>query len=97
AAKGYEHSAGGETRSMSGAFAGDGRVDFVVGNSGLNTRLHTTPSEPARMYVKDFDGDGFPEQIVTCSENGASYPLLLRDELTAALPYLKPRYPKYAD
>src|SRR6266566_4893547 len=97
ATKGIEHSAGWWNRIIAGDFDGDGRVDFVVGNLGLNTRLHTTPSEPARMYVKDFDGDGFPEQIVTCSENGASYPLLLRDELTAALPYLKPRYPKYAD
>jgi hypothetical protein len=49
------------------------------------------------MYVKDFDGNGFPEQILTCYANGVSYPLVLRDELTAALPYLKPRYPKYSD
>ncbi|HEV8509146.1 MAG TPA: VCBS repeat-containing protein, partial [Gemmatimonadales bacterium] len=35
--------------------------------------------------------------IVTCYEGGVSYPLLLRDELTNALPYLKPRFPKYSD
>jgi len=97
ATKGLEHSAGWWNRIIAGDFDGDGRVDFVVGNLGLNTRLHATAAEPARMYVKDFDGDGFPEQIVTCYENGVSYPLLLRDELTAALPYLKSRYPKYAD
>src|SRR5438552_7743137 len=97
ATKGLEHSAGWWNRIIAGDFDGDGRVDFVVGNLGLNTRLHATAAEPARMYVKDFDGYGFPAQIVTCYENGVSYPLLLRDELTAALPYLKSRYPKYAD
>jgi hypothetical protein len=49
------------------------------------------------MYVKDFDGNGFPEQIVSCYSDGVSYPLVLRDDLVAALPYLKTRYLSYAD
>jgi hypothetical protein len=97
ATRGLEHSAGWWNRIIAGDFNGDGRIDFVVGNLGLNTRLHATPTEPTRMYVKDFDGNGFPEQMLTGYENGVSYPLVLRDELTAALPYLKPRYPKYSD
>jgi hypothetical protein len=97
ATKGFEHSAGWWNRIIAADFDGDGRIDFVLGNLGLNTRLHASPAEPARMYVKDFDGNGFPEQIVTCYKNGKSLPLVLRDELTAALPYLKPRYPKYSD
>src|SRR5206468_968782 len=97
ATRGLEHSAGWWNRIIAGDFDGDGRIDFVVGNLGLNTRLHASPAEPARMYVKDFAGNGFPEQIVTVYEDGKSLPLVLRDELTAALPYLKPRYPKYSD
>jgi hypothetical protein len=97
ATKGLEHSAGWWNRIVAGDFDGDGRVDLVLGNLGLNTRLHASPTEPARMYVKDFDGNGFSEQILTCYEQGASYPLALRDELTAALPYLKTRFPKYSD
>jgi hypothetical protein len=97
ATPGLEHSTGWWNRIIAADFTGDGLVDFVIGNLGLNTRLHATPSEPTRMYVKDFDGNGFPEQILTSYEAGVAYPLALRDELTSALPYLKSRYPKYAD
>jgi enediyne biosynthesis protein E4 len=95
--RGLEHTSGWWNRIITADFNGDGRPDFVAGNLGLNTRLHASPTQPARMYVKDFDGNGFPEQIVTLYENGTSLPLALRDELTNALPYLRPRYPKYSD
>jgi hypothetical protein len=95
--RGLERSAGWWNRIIAADFNGDGRPDFVLGNLGLNSRLHASPAEPARMYIKDFDGNGFPEQVVTLYEGGKSLPLALRDELTNALPYLKPRYPKYSD
>lgn len=95
--RGFEQSAGWWNRIVAGDFNADGRIDFVLGNLGLNTRLRASPTEPARMYVKDFDRNGFSEQILTCFQNGKSYPLALRDELTAALPYLKPRFPKFSD
>jgi hypothetical protein len=94
---GLDHSAGWWNRIIAGDFNGDGRTDFVLGNLGLNSRFHATPAEPARMYVKDFDGNGFPEQLVALYEGGKSLPLALRDELTNALPFLAARYPKYAD
>ena len=93
--RGLEQSAGWWNRIIAGDFTGDGRVDFVVGNAGLNFRLHASADEPARMYVRDFDHNGFPEQILTTVENGQETPVALRDELTAVLPSLKPRYPKY--
>jgi hypothetical protein len=94
ATPGLAHSAGWWNRVVAADFTGDGRADFVLGNAGLNSRLDGS----ARMYVKDFDRNGFPEQIlVTGSADGNAFPLALRDELTAAIPSLKPRYPKYAD
>ncbi|HXO85251.1 MAG TPA: VCBS repeat-containing protein [Gemmatimonadales bacterium] len=95
--RGLEQSAGWWNRIAAGDFTGDGRVDFVVGNAGLNFRLHASADEPARMYVRDFDHNGFPEQVLTTVEGGRETPLALRDELTGALPSLKPRYPKYVD
>jgi hypothetical protein len=97
AAKGLEKSNGWWNRIVAGDFDGDGRVDFVVGNLGLNSRLRASEREPATMYVKDFDGNGFAEQIISTYNGGVSYPLPLRDDLLKAIPSLKARYLNYKD
>ncbi|MGI9078945.1 MAG: VCBS repeat-containing protein [Gemmatimonadaceae bacterium] len=94
---GLEKSHGWWNRIVAGDFTGDGRIDFVVGNLGLNTRLRAAQNEPATMYVKDFDGNGLVEQIVSYYNDGVSYPLLLRDDLMRSLPFLSTRFPKYED
>src|SRR5205823_3376561 len=58
---------------------------------------HASEAEPTAMYVKDFDGNGVTDQIVSVYNHGTSYPIAMRDELITALPYLRPRYPRYAD
>ena len=94
---GLERSHGWWNRIVADDFDGDGRVDFVVGNLGLNGRLHASESEPATMYVKDFDRNGSVEQILALYNGGKSYPLPMRDELLRALPYLKARFLRYED
>lgn len=94
---GLEKSNGWWNRIIATDVDGDGRVDFVVGNLGLNGRLHASAAEPTRMYVKDFDGNGFAEQIITMYNGGVSYPLPLRDDLIRAIPSLKARYLNYKD
>ncbi|MEO7598283.1 MAG: FG-GAP-like repeat-containing protein [Opitutus sp.] len=36
----------------------DGRMDFVLGNQGLNTPYHATPEKPALLLAGDFGGTG---------------------------------------
>ncbi|MDP9177828.1 MAG: VCBS repeat-containing protein, partial [Gemmatimonadota bacterium] len=95
ATPGLEKSHGWWNRIVAGDFTGDGRMDFVIGNLGLNTRLQATASEPATMHVKDFDRNGFVEQIISYFNHGRSYPLPLRDDLIKSLPFLKARYLNY--
>jgi len=94
-APGLEQSNGWYNRVLAGDFTGHGRTDFLLGNLGLNTRLRASPTEPATMLVKDFDGNGYVEQILSCFNGGQNYPITLRDDLLKALPYLKARYPNY--
>jgi hypothetical protein len=49
------------------------------------------------MYVKDFDGNGFVEQVVATYQGGKSWPLALRDDLIRSIPPLKSRYLAYQD
>jgi enediyne biosynthesis protein E4 len=95
--KGLEQTNGWWNRIVAGDFTGNGRTDFIVGNLGLNSRLHASPSEPTTLYVKDFLRNGSVEQIMATYNGGKSYPIVMRDDLLRALPYLQTRYPKYAD
>jgi hypothetical protein len=94
---GLEKSDGWWNRIIAGDFTGDGRLDFIVGNLGLNSRLQAKPDEPVTMYVKDFTHNGFVQQIISYRHNGREYPLTLRDDLIRSLTFLKDRYRNYKD
>ncbi len=96
-APGLEKSNGWWNRIIAGDFTGNGRVDFIVGNVGLNTRLQANANEPVTMYVKDFANNGFVQQVISYYNNGKPYPLALRDDLIRSLPFLRDRYQNYKD
>jgi hypothetical protein len=76
---------------------GDGFMDFVLGNNGLNSFFKASADRPVTMYVNDFDLNGSIEQIV-CSFNGdKSYPMAMKDDLVKQIPSLATKYPKYED
>ena len=93
--RGLERSNGWWNRIVAADFTGDGRVDFVVGNLGLNTRLNATAAEPVTMAVGDFGHTGFVEQIVSTYTADTLRPLPLRDDLLRVLPYLEKQFPTY--
>jgi len=74
---------------------GDGRADLVLGNLGLNSYLRASVTEPARMYVHDFFGNGTVEQVITFYKHGVSYPLATRDELVKLMPTLRSKFASY--
>ena len=76
---------------------GDGYLDIIGANHGLNSRFKASEKKPVSMYVSDFDGNGTAEQILTCYNGDSAYPMLLRHDLVSVLPYLKKKYLKYED
>ena len=76
---------------------GDGMVDFVLGNQGLNSRFKASSVRPVTMYVNDFDLNGSVEQII-CAYNGdKSYPLVMMDDLVKQIPSLSAKFKKFDD
>ncbi len=74
---------------------GDGDLDFVAGNHGLNSRFRASLEKPVSMYVGDFDENGNVDQII-CTYNGSvAYPMVLKHDLVNRIPYLKKKYLKY--
>ncbi len=78
-----------------GDFDGDGDMDFVAGNHGLNSRFKASEERPVTMYVNDFDRNGSAEQIIFTYEGDSAYPLALKHDLTRQIPVLLKKYPKY--
>jgi hypothetical protein len=95
--RGLEASEGWWTRIITGDFTGDGQVDLVVGNFGVNQRLQAGKDTPVSMHVGDFVETGFDLQILASYSGGKRYPVALRDEMIRAIPSLKGRYLTWAD
>jgi hypothetical protein len=96
-ATGLENSEGWWNRIIATDLNGDGRSEFVLGNLGRNSRLRASATEPLTMVVKDFDNNGFVEQIIGMYNGGKQYPLVLRDDLIKAVPPWKARFLNFKD
>lgn len=76
---------------------GDGKDDIIAGNLGLNSQVHATVDEPAKMYYADFDGNGNIDPIFTFYIQGKSYPYVSRDELNNQIFAMRRRFVSYRD
>lgn len=70
----------------------DGKVDLVVGNLGLNSRLKASPELPVRLYYNDFDDNGKKEQILTYYINNKEVPFANKAELEKQIPIIKKKF-----
>ncbi len=75
---------------------GDGHLDIIGLNHGLNSRFRASADKPASWWVGDFDANGSTEQILSTYNGAESYPMVLRHDLVNQLPGLKRKYLKYA-
>jgi enediyne biosynthesis protein E4 len=75
---------------------GDGKLDLVAGNTGLNSKIKADADHPAKLYVSDFDNNGQVECVpVYYKTDGKAYPFNLHDDMIRQMPYLKKKFLRY--
>lgn len=73
-------------------FDGDGDVDVLAGNLGLNSRLKASDKEPVKLYINDFDGNGRTEPILTTYVNGKEALFPTKLEMEKQMPVIRKKY-----
>jgi hypothetical protein len=79
-----------------GDVSGNGRPDIMLGNHGLNSVFQAKNEAPVRLWVGDMAQNGITEHILAqAGDDGGYYPLALRHDLVAEIPFLDERFPDY--
>ncbi|MFA6087356.1 FG-GAP-like repeat-containing protein [Mucilaginibacter sp.] len=77
---------------------GDGKLDILAGNIGLNSKFRATANEPMKIYIKDFDNNGTKECVTSMYKTDhIPYVFHMKPDLVGQMPLLKKRYLKYTD
>ncbi|WP_225586860.1 VCBS repeat-containing protein [Algoriphagus sp. Y33] len=71
---------------------GDGQVEMLAGNLGTNSQIKASPTQPAEILYKDFDGNGSVDAFLGYYIQGEKYPAAGRDEILGQVLFLKKRY-----
>ncbi|MFS4416540.1 VCBS repeat-containing protein [Maribacter sp. 2307ULW6-5] len=95
--KGLENTEGWWNRVLPMDVDGDGKMDLVLGNHGLNSQLKASQKEPVSLYHSDIDGNGSIDPVLTSFIQGKEYPVFSKDDLTDQLVGLKGKYVNYSD
>ncbi|MCG7857906.1 VCBS repeat-containing protein [Flavihumibacter sediminis] len=83
-----------------GDFDGDGDIDYIAGNMGLNSFYRANEKHPVRIYAKDFDNNESYDAIPTVYLPGKDgklkeYPAQTRDDLIKQIISLRGKFQNY--
>ena len=83
-------------------FDNDGKVDYVVGNLGLNSFYRANEKYPVKIYAKDYDNnanyDAVPTIYLPTSQTDTTkreYPVHTRDDMAKQLIIFKSKFQNY--
>lgn len=71
---------------------GDGKIDYLVGNFGLNTKYHADQAHPVVMYSGDLDGTGKPGIAEAMYEGDKLFPVRGKSKVGYAFPFVRKKF-----
>ncbi|WP_083557833.1 VCBS repeat-containing protein [Leeuwenhoekiella marinoflava] len=77
-------------------FDGDGDLDYIVGNNGLNYKYKASMEEPFDIYAGDFDNNQEGDIVLGYYNEGKQYPLRGRQCSSEQIPGIKNKFKDYA-
>ena len=95
AMEGLEDTSGWWYSIEKGDFDGDGDMDFIAGNLGLNYKYKTSSETPFDVYYNDFDVNGKNDIVLGYYNNSKHYPLRGFSCSSEQIPVLKDEIGKY--
>jgi hypothetical protein len=74
---------------------GDGLLDILLGNEGLNGRYPANADSTIRLYYDDFDENGQLDPLLAFSSGGKYFPIHSKDELKAQIPGIVNKFTRH--
>jgi len=78
-----------------GDIDGDGDIDYVVGNQGLNTQYKASLEQPELLFYGNLDGSGTRQLLEAYFVGDLAYPHRGLDALSQAMPSLKEKFSSF--
>lgn len=76
---------------------GNGHLDLVAGNAGLNLKWKASETRPVKLFIDDYDGNDQSDPIIFYDFFGHPVPFASKDRLMRQLPMLQKKFLSYSD
>jgi len=77
---------------------GDGHMDIIGGNLGLNIKFKASAEKPFKAYINDFDENGTHDTYLSYYDmDGKEYPVRGRECSSDQMPFVKEKFENYAE